>query len=145
MTSLISDAIQNEISGVYTDIHDTFKRDIYLYTPQKITIPASSDFNPLYGRSPSTPQVASEVTLIKSTITARVYYPDRSLEMDQAGFNIADSTGRVRLKLLKDDFESLKKATKIEIDDVLFTVAGDPHIEGPFKSAYYMVYLERIN
>ena len=59
--------------------------------------------------------------------------------------NLTASQGRIRLKIKKDAYEKLKIASRVEVDDSLYTIEGDAKHIGPFDSQYYQVNLKREN
>lgn len=148
MASFLSASEKTAINSVLTDLHDTFKKDIFVYTANVPDVADDSDYNPLYGRSSDQSFSSDDYELIKETISARVYYMNDQKEVnDQLGgqMNLTVSQGIVRLKVDKAGIEKIKTAQKVEVDDVLYLPISDPKVIGPFGNQFYMIYLRREN
>jgi len=147
MSSLLSAAQKATVNEAFSRLHDTFARDIYIYTEQKEDA-EDSDYNSLYGRDLDGSESPYNTTLVKTTGQARVYYPENpKQEGDQfrSQANIPFSQGTIRLKVDDATYESLLTAAKIEVDDVLYSVDGDAKVVGPFGTQYYSIFLRREN
>jgi hypothetical protein len=148
MASFLTSSQRDSINATFANLHDTFKKSVYVYTESVQEKADYSDYNPLYGRSHNESISPNEILLTKEEIQARVYYPEaQKEEVDQfkSASNLRFSQGRVRLKV---DYEGLQKiltASKVEVDDVLWLVDGDPKPVGPFSTIYYSIWLRREN
>ena len=148
MASFLSTSEKESINSVLVDLHDTYKKDIYVYTTNVPDLADDSDYNPLYGRSSDQSFSSDDYELIKEAISARVHYMNEQKEVnDQLGgqMNLSVSQGIVRLKVDKDGIEKIKTAQKVEVDDVLYLPVSDPKVVGPFGNQFYMIYLRREN
>jgi len=151
MASILSDAEKKQIQLELDNVRDTFFREIYVYirkateSPNQIT----ADFNPLYGsKKETTRHTTSRNTLEKIAIQAVVKYEnfqDEDVVDAQSQMNLAASRGKVRLKVKKDAYEKLKIASRVEVDDSLYSLDSDAKHIGPFDSQYYQVNLKREN
>ena len=86
--------------------------------------------------------------LTKHTFAARIFYNKRQPEeiVDaNAQMNLLDSDGKIRIKVKSDAYEKIKICSRIEVDDELYVVDGDPKIIGPFDAQFYSIYLKREN
>ena len=151
MGSLLTDAEKQQIQLELDSARDTFFRDIFVYIKKTTDAPQElpEDFNALYGAPKQTTRhSSSRDTLEKITIQAIVKYEnwqDERIVDVQSQMNLAASEGRIRLKVKKDGYEKLKIASRVEVDDSLYTVEGDAKHIGPFDSQYYQVNLKREN
>jgi hypothetical protein len=147
MASLLSASQKNVINAALTQLHDTFGREIYIYT-EEYQAGETEEFNALYGRSSNGSNDSFNSTFNKETVIARVFYPENPKEEpDQfkSNVNIPFSQGKVRLKVDKIVYEKLMIAAKVEIDEVLYFLDGDAKVVGPFGSQYYSIFLKRGN
>ena len=144
MSSLLSDTEKAALQAALTDVHDTFKRDIFVYIKaQKV---ASFSDNPFYGNGNPTSSLESQEEFTKYTHQARVMYEnDQNQELfdGSAQANLPSSEGQVRIKVDSAAHERIKNASKIEIDSTFFVVDSDAKVVGPFDAQYYMYYLKR--
>lgn len=151
MASILTDAEKKLIQLELDNVRDTFFRDIYVYIKKATESPneITPDFNPLYGsKKETTRHTTSRNTLEKITIQAVVKYEnsqDEKVLDAQSQMNLTASEGRIRLKVKKEGYEKLKIASRVEVDDSLYTVEGDAKHIGPFDSQYYQVNLKREN
>lgn len=149
MASLITSAQKAAIQSALSEVHDTFARDIYVYIEKKVsTRPSNLNYNPLYGRTKDDSRLSSQTTLVKHTVQARVSYaPNQGESLVDGGaqFNLTASHGKVRIKVDSDGYDKVKDSSRIEIDDVLFSVDTDAKNVGPFSTQYYTVFLKREN
>ena len=148
MASLLTTSEKADVQSALSDIHDTFARDIYIFVEEASTIPAELNFNPLYGRTKNTSQISSSISLTKYTYAARIYYESKQNEelVDGKGqMNLVASDGKVRIKVKSAAYEKIKICSRIEVDNNLYVVDGDPKIVGPFDAQFYSIYLKREN
>ena len=149
MASLLSTAKKDEINSVLTELQDTFKKEIFIYTKDSgEDILEESDYNFIYNNGPNTPKSSNDKPFIKESAYARVFYINEQKEVnDQFGaeMNLSVSQGIVRLKVDKETHEKILTASKVEVDDVLYGLISDPKNIGPFGSQYYQIYLRREN
>lgn len=145
MSSLLSSSQKSAINAALAQLHDTFGREIYIYT-NEYQEGETEQYNALYGRNNDGTNNSYNILLNKETIFARVFYPENQKEdPDQfkSNINITFPQGRVRLKIDKAAYEKLMTASKIEIDETLYYLDGDAKIVGPFGSQYYSIFLKR--
>jgi|TARA_R100000479_G_scaffold165668_1_gene105095 hypothetical protein len=148
MASLLTDAEKTAINSALSDVHDTFSRTIYVYVEEASTVPAELNYNPLYGRTKNAAKISSETTLTRHSFSARIYYKNEQNEdiIDGNGqMSLLASEGQVRIKVKSDAYEKIKICSKIEVDDQLYIVDGDPKVIGPFDAQFYSIFLKREN
>jgi len=147
MASLLTDSQKTEIQAALSEVHDTFKRDIFVYIEEQVsTRPSVSSYNPIYGRAKDSARSTSQIELVKHTVEARVRYAvsqDDYLASAKGQFNIKLSQGEVRIKVDLDGYNKVRKSSRIEIDDELFVVDSDSKNVGPFDTQFYTVILKR--
>lgn len=143
---LLSAAEKAAISAAFDDLHDTFKKTIYLFTKvvaQHSTI--SDNHNYLFGQTK--PVSVSEPSYTKTSILARVKHMDRSeiakIPGAQAQTNIQLPEGLLRLKVQDEDYASVRKAAKIDFEGLTYTLFSDAGKIGPFTTNYYTLYFKR--
>ena len=144
MASLLSQAQKTAIDSALDLLHDTFNIEIYIYVDQNPVYSIDAGYNALYGRTKIQSKSSLDKSLTKYPFPARVKYNADQKERAFEG-NLVESLGQVRIKVKKDAYEMIKIASKIEIDEVLYVVVGDPAIEGIFSNNYYTIYLNREN
>ena len=148
MASLLTDAERTAVNSALSDMHDTFARDIYVYVKEASSVPVELNYNPLYGRRRDTSKISSEETLTRYTYSARIFYKNEQKEdiIDgNAQMNLMASEGQVRVKVKSAAYEKMKICSKIEVDNELYVVDGDPKVIGPFSAQFYSISLKREN
>jgi ribosomal protein S24E len=144
MASFLSAAQKANIDSVLDRLHDTFATTIYIYTERGESDSQDSDYNALYDRELNQSRSSLDTILTKEECLARVKYAGNQME-SQTDANLNESFGQVRIKVTADVYEKIKIASKIEIDDILYRVIGDPAIVGMFSDNYYTIFLKREN
>jgi hypothetical protein len=149
MASLLTSTEKTAIDNALSDVHDTFARDIYVFVKEASSVPAELNYNPLYGKSKNAVSVPSvDDILTKYTFSARIFYnnsqPEEIID-GNAQMNLLASDGKVRVKVKSAAYEKIKICSRIEVDDQLYVVDGDPKIIGPFDTQFYSIYLKREN
>jgi hypothetical protein len=151
MGSLLTDSEKQAIQLELDSVRDTFFRDIYVFVKKTTDSPyvLPEDYNSLYGSPKQTTKHATTRDVLdKITIQAIVKYDnfqDERIVDAKSQMNLAASEGRIRLKVKKDGYEKLKIASRVEVDDSLYTIEGDAKHIGPFDSQYYQINLKREN
>ena len=75
MASIFSDSEKSAIESLLDDVHDTFKKNIFVYVEEITSVDFSdTQFNPIYGRSFNQSKTAKDKKLTKHTVEARVFY-----------------------------------------------------------------------
>lgn len=144
MASLLTAADKADIEAVFTDLHDTFKRAITVYTKKETTVSSNpSEYNHIYNRTNNVNK--GTPTLQPSTIYARIkhYNPSDTLIDDKGQLSLLSKDTRVRIKVAAADNETIKNAVKIEIDGILFSDISSDGIIGPFQAQFYSYILTR--
>lgn len=145
MASFLTTAEKASIDQGFEDLHDTFKRDIYVYVKSQ---PYNSDstFNSLFERG-ATADFEEEFT--RHIVSARILYLEESKDglgdLSQTQTNALMPTTKCRLKIHLADYELIKVADRIEVDSELWVTVGEAINEGPFSPAFKTVFLKRKN
>ena len=147
MASLLTAAQKASVNSAMSQLHDTFAREIFIYTEQKEET-ETSEYNSLYGRNEDGLEGSYNTIVIKESALARVYYPENpKQEGDQfkSQVNISFSQGSVRLKVDEEVLQKLLVCRKVEVDGDLYVLDGNPKVVGPFGTQYYSLFLKREN
>lgn len=147
MSSLLSDAQKSQINNVLNNLHDTFKKDIIIYS-EVIEENLETSFNALYKRPANLAKSSYSTKLTSEIAQARVHYVNEQKELDISGLaemGLKLSNGIVRLKVTKEVLEKILTCSKIEVDDVLYSLISDQKNIGPFGNNFYMLFLKREN
>lgn len=144
MSSFLSQAQKTSIDAALDRLHDTFAGSVYVYVEKESDVSSDLNYNALYSSSSIQQSASYNTTLIKYEIQARIKYLQNQ---DEGGLqnNLPDSKGRVRLKVLPEDYEKIKICSRLEISNVMYLVDSDASIEGMFSDNYYTVYCRREN
>jgi len=144
MSSFLSQAQKTSIDAALDRLHDTFAGSVYVYVEKESDVSSDLNYNALYSSSSIQQSASYNTTLIKYEIQARIKYLQNQ---DEGGLqnNLPDSKGRVRLKVLPEDYEKIKICSRLEISHVMYLVDSDASIEGMFSDNYYTVYCRREN
>jgi len=144
MASFLSPVQKASIDASLDRLHDTFSKQVYVYIEKENDSSLDMGYNALYGASSSQNVASYSKILTRHSIMARVkYFPDQT--EGQIPNSLPDSKGKIRLKVLPDDYEKIKICTKIEVGEYFYVVDGDAAIEGMFSDNYYTVYFKREN
>jgi hypothetical protein len=144
MASLLSPIQKHSIDAALDRLHDTFSFEIYVYVEKQEDVSTDPNYNALYGSSSSQNVASYSKIMTRHSVMARVKYFSDQEESLMAN-NLPESRGRIRIKILPDDYEKIKICTKVEIRGDFYIVDGDADIEGVFSDNYYTVYLRREN
>lgn len=146
MSSLISDDDKAAIQAVFTDIHDTFARDITVYKlGEAVFVDTDGSHNPLYSEESS---LIQENELVPFTVKARVKYGSQQGREGlganaQLGIQVPDGT--IRLKVDETTYGLITEAKKIKVDDRLCELISAPARPGPFSPNFWTVFLKQID
>lgn len=148
MSSLLNNNQKNQLEDVFTHVHDTFARDITIYTVKKqIFVATNQTYNALYSRIKDATTEKKEVT--STTVQARVQYISKQYIESEYGLraqtNLPISAGELRIKLDETGYTSFKFANRIEIDGTVWSIKTDASRIGLFSPKFYTLFLERAN
>lgn len=140
MSSIFSKEEKGVLADMLDDVHDTFKRKIIVFVKETTSISFPSSHNALYNSNQS-PQGLE--TLMRYEIDARVHYERWNPQdvLDDVG--LPSSENILRLKIKPEDYEIVKKATAISVDEEKYSLIAAPMSAGPFDVHYHILYLRR--
>ena len=148
MSSLISEGQKAALQGVMLDLHDTWKLPFQAYKEQKKVI---LSHNPNYSSAYKNPQGLTNSTPVSKTIWARLYYVPKGLEVaspnisNQDALRLALAEIQLRIKIVKEDYEFLKDAERIEVEGQIYTIHSAERPHGLFNAQFYTIYLKRVD
>lgn len=151
MTDLLSAIDKANIHLAFDDIHDTFARNITIYVKKNETIiDTDGSHNPLYGnigggnnRQGNGPeyQIFTKKARIKYMgLQDRAYNPEGA----NSPINVNFPIGTIRLKVDSETYQIITKSKKIQVDDRLCELVGDPARPGPFNPNYWTIELKQV-
>ena len=144
MASIFSDSEKSGIESLLDDVHDTFKKNIFVYVEEITSVDFSdTQFNPIYGRSFNQAKTAKDKKLTKHTVEARVFYDSQKDNEFIEDIGAGSSENVVRIKVNYDAKELIKNASVIEVDDERYSLVSDAEAIGPFNNPYWKIYLKR--
>jgi hypothetical protein len=153
MSSYISDSQKGGLQAAFSQLHDTFGRDIVIYkTAQQITISTNPDNDYIWESSPNNDVV--QMIPVSGVFKARIRYgPVQSRKQmgtttqgkgsDQVNFEL--ELGDVRLKLDATGAAFIKDAVRVVLDGDVFNVETPKRPHGLFEPQFYDFFLKRLN
>lgn len=144
---LLSEYDKEKIHQVFDNIHDTFSREIEIYTnEQESIINIDNTANPLFPNK-NNKNIHKNFKSYKKK--ARIKYIGDQEKVVGIGsnnqLNLAFSRGEIRLKVDEETFNLIKNSTKIKVDDALCELISSPARPGPFSPNYWTIQLKRLN
>tara|TARA_B100000959_G_scaffold278454_1_gene336833 strand:- start:467 stop:907 length:441 start_codon:yes stop_codon:yes gene_type:complete len=139
MASLISDTERENLTGIFGDIFDTFKRDVVIYKePKKIIQEINLDGVFGYGEYSQT----ANYTYIPVTgvYPAVIRYANDAeyKEVDEFTSNIPFGHATIKVEGNARDFIKNDKTEKITFDDKTFELASSDKVQRFLDSEYYI-------
>jgi hypothetical protein len=151
MPSLINQTMQQVVNKAFSNLHDTFARQITVYkNAKRVAIASSPQFNSIYGSSGATKNFEYET--VSQTFQARIYY----LKMEEEYFTnksqesssqakIIMPYGSVKIVVDPEGYAFVKEARKVEFDGITFSIKSDGMPIGLFDNQYYEFFLTPID
>ncbi len=144
MASIFNDSEKSAIESILDDVHDTFKKNIFVYVEEVSTVNFSdTQFNPIYGRSFNQAKTVEDKKLTKHTVEARVFYDKQKDNEIIEDIGAGSSENIIRIKVNYEAKELIKNASVIEVDDDTYSTMSDAEAIGPFNNPYWKIYLKR--
>lgn len=150
MSSFISDGEKSELSAIFGDIHDTFKRAIYAYVDGPLTIISHDpNYSSVYGSPvPESPGASIDKTPI--TFYGRILHGDgQKIRLSDVGDDMAlklkMADGTVRVKVDSAGKDILDRAKKIEVDGYMYEKDSTSRPHGLFTPNFYTFFLRRLD
>ena len=148
MAGFLSDSQKKSIQAVFKTIHETFERDIIVYTLARTTFVVTDNaYNALYG-TVANPQTTETQTVVPTKYKGRIHYVGRALdqymgEMRANGVLVGLPAGVIRIKIEEAGKHAFTNAEYVKVDDENYELISGTSIIGPFGVQYYEVFLQR--
>lgn len=140
--SYLSATEKTGISELFDTLHDTFDTTIYAFIEEPTFVDfEEEDYNPFYDQVESESQ--GLVVKQRYEISARVKYERWNSDDVDNDTGLPTSENIVRIKINLEDYETIKQASVIEINDDNYSLVSDDEKIGPFSLNYIQVYLRR--
>lgn len=137
MASLVSEAQKLAWSSVFTDIHDTFSRQIIIYkTTERTDIITDSNHNFIYRDS----NFDFNTNIISGSFNARIRWGDPSKEKDWGEIENKIPGNVCRLKLNLEALSMLSGSESIWIDNRPCELLGVNRPHGLFGIDFYTIF-----
>jgi len=150
MGSLINDSDKEAFQSVFTDIHDTFARDIkFIQDAKRVILSTDPNYNYLYNNVRG--QVASvSYKVTEAIFKARIMYVGRQNEdvfdgETSAQIKVEKHVGEVRIKVDQEGYKYLKDTKRCEFDGRKFSIISDEMPHGLFTPHFYTFYLKAVD
>lgn len=146
---LIGAAGKIELEGVIDDVHDTFKRPLWVYKDNEVTIIATNpSFNSVYQAAADAAQDNKTIELVKQEFYCRVFYYNqfnRPVNVnDSSVLGLETTVGRVRIKCDNEAHAFIKDAKRLEFDGYKFEIMSMARPVGLFNQARWEIHLKNI-
>lgn len=148
---LISSIDKTSIHEAFDDLHDTFGRNITIYVKKNETIiDTDGSHNPMYGETGGGNSGQGNgpeyQTFVKKARIKYMGLQDRAYNPESANspINVSFPIGTIRLKVDEETYRIIVKSKKIQVDDRLCELIGDPARPGPFNPNYWTVELKQV-
>lgn len=153
MSSFISSSQQGSLQAPFSNLHDTFGRDITIFkNGQQITIATNPEHNFIWEGSPTNDVV--RIIPVSGVFKARIRYSTNQVRnqlntavqgkgADQ--INVEIENGDVRLKLDATGAAFIKDATRVTLDGDVFNIESPKRPHGLFNPQFYDFTLKRLN
>jgi len=141
-SSIFTDTEKAAIADLLDNVHETFKKNIYVFVEEATSVGLDTNYNPLYNRYKDQSKAVTDKVLKKYTYEARVKYFKKSDEQVLNDTGLPSSENVIRIKVNNEAKEKIKIASSIEVDGEKYSVISDPEGIGPFSIEYYKIYLK---
>jgi hypothetical protein len=146
MPSLISATERANLTGIFNDIFDTFKRTIVVYRePIKTQITNTDPNNFVFGFGESQGEEGYTYTQVSGVFDATIRYQPQSIQINPDA-NIVISDGDLSIKVKKDcrDFINAGKVEKILVDERTFILNSEEEMRSFLDSQFWVFRLKAI-
>jgi len=153
MSSFILPSQQGALEAAFSQLHDTFGRDIVMFkSAQQITISTNVENNFIWESAPTNDVVQS--IPVSGVFKARIKYANKQDRQKVAGsvagkggdqLNVEMEFGDVRLKLDATGAAFMKDATRVMLDGDIFNIESPKRPHGLFNPQFYDFTLKRLN
>lgn len=155
MPSLLTDAEKAELESAITDVFDTFKRLITVYSAPEITYVSTDPNFSRFGQFGQNNEMSTEISNepVSQQIYATVLYnknPEfEQFNKDKTGgtyeqIKLKDHKVKVRIRVEAAGYQILKDVKKIELDSRMFEVDSPPRGHGLFTTTRWDFFFKEI-
>ncbi len=141
MPSLISATERANLTGIFNDIFDTFKRTIVVWRePLKVPIQTSSA--PIFGYGDTQEEQQYEYIPQSGVFDATIRYPSRQPVETETDSRVPLSEGQVSIKVKRDcrNYINEARVDKITVDDRDF-ILDDDERKSTFLDSEFFVFV----
>lgn len=144
MASLLTATEKTNLSNIFTDIFDTFKRTITVHKEPTKTI-ATINQSALFGYNDSSNVVNYSYESVSSSFDATIRYIEAGRDDSFAGdlnSYIEGTLVRIKVQKAARDYIEDGRTEKITFDDRCFKVIGNDTVKKFLDSTFYVYYLK---
>ncbi len=144
MASLLTATEKTNLSNIFTDIFDTFKRTITVHKEPTKTI-ATINQSALFGYNYSSNVVNYSYESVSSSFDATIRYIEAGRDDSFAGdlnSYIEGTLVRIKVQKAARDYIEDGRTEKITFDDRCFKVIGNDTVKKFLDSTFYVYYLK---
>ena len=144
MASLLTATEKTNLSNIFTDIFDTFKRTITIHKEPTKTI-ATINQRALFGYNDSSNVVNYSYESVSSSFDATIRYIEAGRDDNFAGdlnSYIEGTLVRIKVQKAARDYMEDGRTEKITFDDRCFKVIGNDTVKKFLDSTFYVYYLK---
>lgn len=144
MASLLTATEKTNLSNIFTDIFDTFKRTITVHKEPTKTI-ATINQSALFGYNDSSNVVNYSYESVSSSFDATIRYIEAGRDDSFAGdlnSYIEGTLVRIKVQKAARDYIEDGRTEKITFDDRSFKVIGNDTVKKFLDSTFYVYYLK---
>jgi hypothetical protein len=153
MPSLFSQTEKDSLSSVFSTLHDTFSRPIYIFKQRDETIITENpNHNFLWESAPSNTETQS--VIVSGVFNARILYGKEQKQQNFVSPKIGGAEdqnssrlemGEVRIKLDATGAAFLGGAQRVKFDDEVFQITSSKRPHGLFEPKWYTFFLKKLN
>ena len=144
MASLLTATEKTNLSNIFTDIFDTFKRTITIHKEPTKTI-ATINQSALFGYNDASNVVNYSYESVSSSFDATIRYIEAGRDDNFAGdlnSYIEGTLVRIKVQKAARDYIEDGRTEKITFDDRCFKVIGNDTVKKFLDSTFYVYYLK---
>jgi hypothetical protein len=144
MASLITTSERSNLTSIFTDIFDTFKRTVTIHKEPKKTITTINE-SALFGYSDSSNVVNYSYESVSSTFDATVRYIEAGRDdqfVQDLNSYVEGTIVRIKVQEATRNYIEDGPTEKITFDDRCFKVIGNDTVKKFLDSTFYVYYLK---
>ena len=143
MASLISDSEKANLVGIFTDVFDTFKREIVVHK-DPIKVIDQINLTAIFGYDEFSNETNYSYETNNKTISAVVRYSENHsfADIDKNTINLIQGDASIKVEKAGRDYINNGKTEKIVFDGKTFNVDGQEMIQRFLDSEFYIFNLK---